>query len=82
MSATRTPRPVCEVERAYRELVGRASAETPAGAHPCSPEPAEVREYPLSPSGGPRYVLCNGHLRDLFDEIARLPRPAAPAGTH
>jgi hypothetical protein len=71
------PRPKCEADRAYRELIGHPPNETVGGSTLCSPEPPEPRDYPPPPAGSPKFVLCNGHLRDLFAELARL--PSAPA---
>jgi hypothetical protein len=78
MSGVRAPRPTCEVDRAYRELLGRPRSATAEADHPCSPEPPEARDYPAPAPGGKNLVLCNGHLRDLFEEQARA-RPAIPA---
>ncbi|MGB6501181.1 MAG: hypothetical protein WBG19_07270 [Thermoplasmata archaeon] len=78
MPPTPSGRPVCEVQRAYRDLIGRAPAETHGGANPCSPEAPELRSFPVAPTGGAEYTLCNGHLRDLFDELSRLPSHSAP----
>ncbi|MCI4369885.1 MAG: hypothetical protein L3J81_00985 [Thermoplasmata archaeon] len=74
------PRPVCEVERAYRELVGHGRAGTRDGTSACSPEIPEERSFPAPPDHGTPYTLCNGHLRDLFDEqaLARTPAPPPP----
>ena len=69
--AVRPPRPVCEVDRAYRDLIGRPRSDTLGGGNPCSPEVPEAREYPAPRPAGKNYILCNGHLRDLFDEQAR-----------
>jgi hypothetical protein len=68
-------RPVCEVDRAYRELLGRVRAGTKDAESRCSPEPPVARDYPASRPPGGEYVLCNGHLRDLFDELALPPQP-------
>ncbi|HTP54965.1 MAG TPA: hypothetical protein VML94_08440 [Thermoplasmata archaeon] len=72
MLPSRAARPVCEVDRAYRELIGRSPAETSGGSNPCSPEAPEPRSFPAARAGEKQYVLCNGHLRDLFDEQAKL----------
>ncbi|MFY9716985.1 MAG: hypothetical protein WAK40_03505 [Thermoplasmata archaeon] len=72
MIPTRAARPVCEVDRAYRELIGRPPAETTGGSNACSPEAPEPRSFPAAPAGEKEYILCNGHLRDLFDEQAKL----------
>lgn len=77
--AARVPRPVCEYDRAYRELIGKAVAPLPLTA--CSPETPEVREYPPPPSGGRQYALCNGHLSDLFDARKRS-SPQVPLAGH
>jgi len=79
MSANRAPRPVCEIDRAYRELIGRPRSESTGTSNPCSPEPPEVRDYPASLLQGRNYFLCNGHLRDLFDELGRTPAPTVRA---
>lgn len=71
MNATRPPRPVCEVDRAYLDLIPRPRSETVGAASLCSPEVPELREYPAAPAGARNYVLCNGHLTDLLDEQAR-----------
>jgi hypothetical protein len=76
---SRPPRPVCEVDRAYRDLVGHPPAETIGGSNACSPEPPEPRDFPAAPAGEKSYVLCNGHLRDLFAEQARA-RPLSSSG--
>jgi hypothetical protein len=73
MMPARSARPACEVDRAYRDLIGRSPVETKGGSNACSPEAAEPRSFPAPPTGGKSYALCNGHLRDLFDELARLP---------
>ncbi len=80
MIPVRAARPVCEVDRANRELIGRAPADTVGGSNACSPEAPEPREFPAPRVGTKNFVLCNGHLRDLFDEQARLrarPTPGA-----
>ena len=74
MNANRPPRPSCEFERAYRDLVPLSAPPRPEAA--CSPETPELREYPLPPEGGRRYSLCNGHLSDLFDARDRSTRPS------
>ena len=82
MSGARAPRPVCEADRAYRALLGRPLSDMPGPASICSPETPEARDYPAPAPGQARFVLCNGHLRDLFDEQARARSPAvghAPA---
>ena len=65
----RPAKPVCEVDRAYRELLGRDRADTAGASSTCSPETPEARDYPSPRAGEPNYFLCNGHLRDLFDEL-------------
>jgi hypothetical protein len=77
--AARPPQPACEVDRAYRDLIGRAPADTLGGANPCSPEPPVAREFPAPFPAGKNYVLCNGHLRDLFAEQARAAARPPPA---
>lgn len=79
MTPGRPNRPVCEVDRAFLELLGRPRSDTPEASSLCSTETPEPREYPASPIPGRPYVLCNGHLRDLFDELARAQRPAPTA---
>jgi hypothetical protein len=62
---------VCEAARAFRELTGRVPEMGPGSASECSPERPEPRSYPASPGrGSPPYILCNGHLRDLFAAMA------------
>jgi hypothetical protein len=78
---TRPSRAVCDVDRAYRELVGHPRAGTVEGANVCSPEPPEPRDYPASPAAGAKYTLCNGHLRDLFDELGRSRAAASSQST-
>ncbi len=81
MIPTRAARPICEADRAYRDLIGHLSSETRGGVTICSPEPPEARDFPEPPAGSPKYVLCNGHLRDLFDEQARA-SPRVASGLH
>ena len=70
----------CEVERAFRELIGKPWPGLAAGAAGCSPEPPETRTFPSPLSPGQFYSLCNGHLRDLLDAIGRAKAHlAAPA---
>ena len=78
MGASRNLRPACEFDRAYHELIGASRPEAGGAASPCSPETPEVRDYPAPRTGAAPYVLCNGHLRDLFDAQSRL-APAVPA---
>ena len=66
MSAGRAGRPSCEYDRAYKELVSTLEPLAQRSPTPCSPEVPEVRDYPPPPAGRPSYVLCNGHLSDLF----------------
>jgi hypothetical protein len=75
MSGARAPRPVCDADRAYRDLLGHPRTEIAGSISVCSPEIPEVRDYPAPVRGGARFVLCNGHLRDLFDELARSRGP-------
>jgi len=82
MAAPRPPRPVCEVDRAFRELLGHPRSDTREAASLCSPEPPVVRDYPATPVPGAAYVLCNGHLRDLFDELSHAPPPAVAPASH
>lgn len=79
MPLVRSPLPVCEYDKAYRELVSAPPSSPPPARSPCSPEPPEARAYPPPPSGGPEYVLCNGHLSDLFDARDRATRPTPHA---
>lgn len=72
MTAGRPNRPMCEVDRAFLELLARPRSDTAEASSRCSAEPPEPREYPASPFPGRVYVLCNGHLRDLFEELARV----------
>ena len=71
----------CEFERAYAELVQphERGARSPIGL--CSDAGAEERSFPPSPSGKP-YFLCNGHLRDLFDELGQIRASETRTGTH
>jgi len=79
MGAPRPARPVCEAPRAYRELLHRPAADAAGPTTECSPEPPEVRDYPAPKGDGARFVLCNGHLRDLFAEQDReRARPPLP----
>ncbi len=80
MAVGRPNRPGCEIDRAFLELLGRPRSDTPEASSLCSVEPPEPREYPASPIPGRAYVLCNGHLRDLFDELARA-HPLPPAAS-
>ncbi|MCI4339908.1 MAG: hypothetical protein L3J73_01380 [Thermoplasmata archaeon] len=82
MMPARAARPACEAERAYRDLIGRPSSDTRGGANACSPEVPEARDFPAPPPGGSKYILCNGHLRDLFDEQARAAPSAVAARSH
>ena len=82
MDAGGPTRPVCEVDRAFRELLGRPQSSTPEAASVCSPEPPELRVYPAARTPASNYVLCNGHLRDLFDELAQRPLPDSTAVAH
>ena len=77
MALSRGPRPLCEFDRAYRELVSELPTSPARVRSPCSPEPPEGRAYPPPPSGGPNYVLCNGHLSDLFDARDRAMHPTS-----
>lgn len=77
MPASRAPRPACDYERAYRELVGGSPVPP---ARPCSPEVPEPRAYPAPPAGSTGYALCNGHLSDLFDARERAARPVPLSG--
>ncbi len=81
MAAPRPPRPVCEVDRAFLELVGRPRSETSAASSVCSPEPPELRPFPVPRVGAREYILCNGHITDLFDELARAKGPRPTVGT-
>ena len=74
MSASKVAPPACEFERAYREMIEDPHSLLPAT--PCSPETPEAREYPPAHTGSPRYVLCNGHLSDLFDARERSAHPS------
>ena len=79
MIAGHLARQKCEVDRAFRELLGHPRT-IPSGTESlCSPEAPELRDYPAPPVPGKGYALCNGHLRDLFDELAHEPRPVAPS---
>jgi hypothetical protein len=69
----------CDVDRAIRELTGHPRATDAPGTHECSPEPPELRSYPVPPAGGVAYTLCNGHLRDVFEAVAPPRHPTAPA---
>jgi hypothetical protein len=75
MVAGQPTRPLCEVDRAFHELLGRHLSATTETRPLCSPETPAAREYPPARSPGASYVLCNGHLRDLFDELAVAPIP-------
>ena len=75
----RAPPRQCEIDRAFRELIGRPWLPAPGAGSDCSPDPPESRDYPLSPHNGAKFALCNGHLRDLFEALGHLPRaPATP----
>lgn len=74
------PRP-CEVARAFQELLGRSwpgPGDVVAG---CSPEPPEIRDFPIPKRPGGNYVLCNGHLRDVLDAIGRARSRPSTHGT-
>jgi|GEM_PF-6978223 len=79
-SAPVVPKPAktCEFTRAVGELLGPVVGAPPRSA--CSPEPPEVRDYPPPRPGSPRYQLCNGHLRDLYEALERS-REAVPTGS-
>jgi hypothetical protein len=79
--SARRPRAVCEVDRAFWELFGHARAGTTGGSGVCSPEAPEPRDFPAPPAGGTKYTLCNGHLRDVFEEQAHIRTPAVPPPT-
>lgn len=67
----RPARPVCEFKRAHRELLGVEAQSVED--HGCSPDTPEPRAYPVSVSGGRPFVLCNGHLRDVFSALEHRP---------
>lgn len=69
------PRP-CEFHRAYLDLASSPGA--PEATSRCSPESPEPRDFPAPPVGTRPYVLCNGHLRDLYDALDRVRQTAAP----
>jgi hypothetical protein len=72
MSSIPTPRrppAVCEVARAFGDLVGRPWNEPGGGPNACSPDTPESRDFPANPTGGAKYALCNAHLRDLFEAM-------------
>ncbi|MCI4326845.1 MAG: hypothetical protein L3K16_04320 [Thermoplasmata archaeon] len=62
-------------------MTGHPRAPGAPGTHECSPEPPELRSYPVSPSGGAPYTLCNGHLRDVFEAVAVPKSRATVAST-
>jgi hypothetical protein len=74
------PRRACEIDRAFRELLGRPWIGRGDPTSGCSPEPPEVRSFPAPLPAGDGYALCNGHLRDLFEALegARRGSPSAP----
>ena len=58
----------CEFGQALLDLkmMGSGGNRTSGPVGPCSAEKPVAREHPLPPKSGAPYVLCNGHLRDLF----------------
>lgn len=80
MVANRIARPACEFNRAFRELVGIPPTGPEPPMTPCSPETPEARDYPAPPAGAGKFVLCNGHLSDLFDARNRAARPIVRVG--
>jgi hypothetical protein len=72
-------KPICEFARAYLELLGAVPSE--AQDHGCSHEPPESREYPAPRGGEVRYVLCNGHLRDIYSSLENS-KPVPPSAQH
>lgn len=66
--------PVCEFARAHLDFLGTPPKESQTLG--CSPEPLELRSHPVPPDGSERYVLCNGHLRDLYSLIDTTRNPA------
>jgi hypothetical protein len=75
---TRPARRDCEIDRAFRELIGRPWVEAAGSGFGCSPDSPEARDFPVSPGGGPKYGLCNGHLRDIFEALGHRPTTLAP----
>jgi hypothetical protein len=74
-SSETLPRPkgspqVCQFAGVYFELLGMAPKDSQN--HGCSLEPPEPRDYPAPRGGGGRYVLCNGHLRDIYSSMEEL----------